>query len=87
MAVENISISNTYLCCDFNSERSVGGGIIGASGSEIIGYKSQPPNNTIMIRGLAQHITENDVRYINYTHLQNSLITKIIFSDKTGYYT
>jgi len=37
------------------------GGIIGASGSEIIGYKSHPPNNTIMIRGLAQHITENDV--------------------------
>ncbi|GLV40686.1 uncharacterized protein CBL_13813 [Carabus blaptoides fortunei] len=25
-------------------------------------YKNQPPNNTIMIRGLAQHITENDVR-------------------------
>lgn len=24
-------------------------------------YKSQPPNNTIMVRGLAQHITENDV--------------------------
>lgn len=52
----------------FNSERSIGGGggsggggIIGASGSEIIGYKSQPPNNTIMIRGLAQHISENDV--------------------------
>ncbi|ROT72264.1 putative RNA-binding protein 5-like [Penaeus vannamei] len=25
-------------------------------------YKSQPPNNTIMVRGLAQHITENDIR-------------------------
>lgn len=45
-----------------NSERSSSGGVLGASGSEIIGYKSQPPNNTIMIRGLAQHITENDVR-------------------------
>lgn len=44
-----------------NSERSPNGAVIGASGSEIIGYKSQPPNNTIMIRGLAQHITENDV--------------------------
>lgn len=46
---------------DFNSERSLNGAFIGASGSEIIGYKSQPPNNTIMIRGLAQHIAENDV--------------------------
>lgn len=45
----------------FYSERSPNGGILGASGAEIIGYKSQPPNNTIMIRGLAQHITENDV--------------------------
>ncbi|XP_069703228.1 RNA-binding protein 5-like [Periplaneta americana] len=25
-------------------------------------YKNQAPNNTIMIRGLAQHITENDIR-------------------------
>ncbi|CAB4058667.1 RBM5_10 [Lepeophtheirus salmonis] len=25
-------------------------------------YKSIPPNNTIMVRGLAQHITENDIR-------------------------
>ncbi|XP_076045392.1 RNA-binding protein 5-like isoform X2 [Oratosquilla oratoria] len=25
-------------------------------------YKTQPPNNTIMVRGLAQHITENDIR-------------------------
>lgn len=25
-------------------------------------YKNQVPNNTIMIRGLAQHITENDIR-------------------------
>lgn len=24
-------------------------------------YKNQTPNNTLMIRGLAQHITENDV--------------------------
>jgi len=24
-------------------------------------YKYEVPNNTIMIRGLAQHITENDV--------------------------
>lgn len=47
---------------DSDSERSPNGAIIGASGSEIIGYKSQPPNNTIMIRGLAQHITENDIR-------------------------
>ncbi|XP_060515773.1 RNA-binding protein 5-like [Cylas formicarius] len=47
---------------DSDSERSPTGGLIGASGSEIIGYKSQPPNNTIMIRGLAQHITENDIR-------------------------
>ncbi|XP_066152736.1 RNA-binding protein 5-like isoform X1 [Euwallacea fornicatus] len=47
---------------DSDSERSPTGAIIGASGSEIIGYKSQPPNNTIMIRGLAQHITENDIR-------------------------
>ncbi|KRT80869.1 RNA binding protein, partial [Oryctes borbonicus] len=45
-----------------DSERSSTGGVLGASGSEIIGYKSQPPNNTIMIRGLAQHITENDIR-------------------------
>ncbi|GJQ68558.1 hypothetical protein Trydic_g14410 [Trypoxylus dichotomus] len=45
-----------------DSERSSSGGVLGASGSEIIGYKSQPPNNTIMIRGLAQHITENDIR-------------------------
>ncbi|XP_017785465.1 PREDICTED: RNA-binding protein 5-like isoform X2 [Nicrophorus vespilloides] len=45
-----------------DSERSSNGGVLGASGSEIIGYKSQPPNNTIMIRGLAQHITENDIR-------------------------
>ncbi|XP_031336964.1 RNA-binding protein 5-B isoform X1 [Photinus pyralis] len=45
-----------------DSERSPNGAVIGASGSEIIGYKSQPPNNTIMIRGLAQHITENDIR-------------------------
>ncbi|OXU23013.1 hypothetical protein TSAR_015536 [Trichomalopsis sarcophagae] len=29
---------------------------------EGVHYKSQTPNNTIMIRGLAQHITENDVR-------------------------
>lgn len=59
----------------FGSERSAGGGIIGASGSEIIGYKSQPPNNTIMIRGLAQHITENDVSkqqfYFYYILIQN----------------
>lgn len=48
---------------DFDSERSLNGAFIGASGSEIIGYKSQPPNNTIMIRGLAQHIAENDVSY------------------------
>ncbi|KAJ8930870.1 hypothetical protein NQ314_016290 [Rhamnusium bicolor] len=47
---------------DSDSERSPNGAVIGASGSEIIGYKSQPPNNTIMIRGLAQHITENDIR-------------------------
>jgi RNA-binding protein 5/10 len=45
-----------------DSERSPNGAVIGASGSEIIGYKSQPPNNTIMIRGLAQHISENDIR-------------------------
>ncbi|XP_019765019.1 RNA-binding protein 5-A isoform X1 [Dendroctonus ponderosae] len=45
-----------------DSERSPNRAVIGASGSEIIGYKSQPPNNTIMIRGLAQHITENDIR-------------------------
>ena len=31
------------------------------SSMEGIHYKSQSPNNTIMIRGLAQHITENDV--------------------------
>ncbi|XP_050314688.1 RNA-binding protein 5-like [Anthonomus grandis grandis] len=54
--------SDRYRDDDSDSERSPGGGIIGASGSEIIGYKSQPPNNTIMIRGLAQHITENDIR-------------------------
>ncbi|CAG9816598.1 unnamed protein product [Phaedon cochleariae] len=47
---------------DSDSERSPNGGLIGASGSEIIGYKSQPPNNTIMIRGLAQHISEYDIR-------------------------
>lgn len=29
-------------------------------------YKSQPPNNTIMVRGLAQHITENDVSLFFY---------------------
>ncbi|XP_034949197.1 LOW QUALITY PROTEIN: RNA-binding protein 5-like [Chelonus insularis] len=32
------------------------------SSMEGVHYKSQTPNNTIMIRGLAQHITENDVR-------------------------
>ncbi|XP_057655336.1 RNA-binding protein 5-like isoform X1 [Diorhabda carinulata] len=47
---------------DSDSERSPGSAPIGASGSEIIGYKSQPPNNTIMIRGLAQHISEYDIR-------------------------
>nr|XP_023020760.1 RNA-binding protein 5 [Leptinotarsa decemlineata] len=47
---------------DSDSGRSQNGGLIGASGSEIIGYKSQPPNNTIMIRGLAQHISEYDIR-------------------------
>lgn len=52
-----------YIFVYFSSERSSNGAIIGASGAEIIGYKSQPPNNTIMIRGLAQHITENDVSY------------------------
>ena len=51
-----------FSICNVNSERSPNGAVIGASGSEIIGYKSQPPNNTIMIRGLAQHITENDIR-------------------------
>lgn len=35
---------------------------LGASGTEVIGYKSYPPNSTIMIRGLAQHITEIDIR-------------------------
>ncbi|KAB7499085.1 hypothetical protein Anas_06930 [Armadillidium nasatum] len=25
-------------------------------------FKAMPPNNTIMVRGLAQHITENDIR-------------------------
>ncbi|KAK0168471.1 hypothetical protein PV327_002266 [Microctonus hyperodae] len=30
------------------------------SSMEGVHYKSQTPNNTIMIRGLAQHITEND---------------------------
>ncbi|KAJ8679499.1 hypothetical protein QAD02_015286 [Eretmocerus hayati] len=29
---------------------------------EGVHYKSQTPNNTIMIRGLAQHISENDIR-------------------------
>jgi hypothetical protein len=29
--------------------------------SEGDNYKYETPNNTIMIRGLAQHITENDV--------------------------
>jgi RNA-binding protein 5/10 len=29
--------------------------------SEADNYKYETPNNTIMIRGLAQHITENDV--------------------------
>ncbi|XP_072387943.1 RNA-binding protein 5-like [Diabrotica undecimpunctata] len=47
---------------DSTSERSYGCTPIGASGSEIIGFKSQPPNNTIMIRGLAQHISEFDIR-------------------------
>ncbi|KAG5881075.1 hypothetical protein JTB14_020405 [Gonioctena quinquepunctata] len=48
---------------DGDSRRSQSRGFIGAiSGSEIIGYKSQPPNNTIMIRGLAQHISEYDIR-------------------------
>lgn len=45
-----------------DGERSPNGGFIGASGTEIIGYKCHPPNNTIMIRGLAQHITEYDIR-------------------------
>lgn len=53
--------SLTIVKLNVDSERSPNGGVIGASGSEIIGYKSQPPNNTIMIRGLAQHINENDV--------------------------
>lgn len=52
-----------YLIYGHFSERSPNGAVLGASGAEIIGYKSQPPNNTIMIRGLAQHITENDVSY------------------------
>ncbi|CAG9759636.1 unnamed protein product [Ceutorhynchus assimilis] len=47
---------------DSDSDRSPNSAIIGASGTEIIGHKSQPPNKTIMIRGLAHHITENDVR-------------------------
>lgn len=60
----------TLRLCNVDSERSPNGAVIGASGSEIIGYKSQPPNNTIMIRGLAQHITENDVssRCFLYLH-------------------
>jgi hypothetical protein len=29
-------------------------------------YKYEVPNNTIMIRGLAQHITENDVSMYNW---------------------
>ncbi|KAL3289360.1 hypothetical protein HHI36_022796 [Cryptolaemus montrouzieri] len=52
----------SYRDDDSDCERSPNGAVLGASGSEIIGYKSQPPNNTIMIRGLAQHITENDIR-------------------------
>ncbi|KAK9890110.1 hypothetical protein WA026_008920 [Henosepilachna vigintioctopunctata] len=51
-----------YRDDDSDCDRSPNGAVLGASGSEIIGYKSQPPNNTIMIRGLAQHITENDIR-------------------------
>lgn len=31
--------------------------------SEADNYKYETPNNTIMIRGLAQHITENDVSF------------------------
>lgn len=48
--------------CSSGMDDGTGGLGIGSSGSEIIGFKSQPPNNTIMIRGLAQHITENDIR-------------------------
>ncbi|XP_015510651.1 RNA-binding protein 5 [Neodiprion pinetum] len=43
---------------DFDHDHGRGYG----SSMEGIHYKSQSPNNTIMIRGLAQHITENDVR-------------------------
>ncbi|XP_012258482.2 RNA-binding protein 5-like [Athalia rosae] len=43
---------------DFEHDHGRGYG----SSMEGIHYKSQSPNNTIMIRGLAQHITENDVR-------------------------
>lgn len=52
----------SYRDDNSDGERSPSASVLGASGSEIIGYKSQPPNNTIMIRGLAQHITENDIR-------------------------
>ncbi|XP_058802734.1 RNA-binding protein 5-like isoform X2 [Phymastichus coffea] len=41
---------------DVDHSRSYGMGMEG------VHYKNQTPNNTIMIRGLAQHITENDVR-------------------------
>ncbi|XP_044765450.1 RNA-binding protein 5-like isoform X2 [Coccinella septempunctata] len=59
---KNRDRDRSYRDDDSDSERSPNGAVLGASGAEIIGYKSQPPNNTIMIRGLAQHITENDIR-------------------------
>lgn len=67
------NVVSTLTCCHVDSERSSNGAVIGASGSEIIGYKSQPPNNTIMIRGLAQHITENDVSKFRYLRTEGSL--------------
>jgi hypothetical protein len=37
--------------------------------SEADNYKYETPNNTIMIRGLAQHIAENDVS-VRIHHMQ-----------------
>lgn len=69
----------------FDSDRSSNGGLIGASGSEVIGYKSQPPNNTIMILGLAQHFTEADVSRYFFSNSCNQ--PTLLFTDQTRYHT
>lgn len=52
-----IDVTFVVTCCSDMSRvsRNVPGD------SEADNYKYETPNNTIMIRGLAQHITENDV--------------------------